>query len=158
MIVEAQVTIGASESAIWATITDIENAAEIISGIQKIEILEKPASGLVGLSWRETRLFFGKPATVEKRIRAATENKSYETKAEDGGFEFVTTFRIAKGNGGTTLTCSHDSRPQGLFPTLMSIPMRLFFKGVIKKAALQDLNDFKSAVERGRSIERPAQI
>jgi len=30
----------------------------------------------------------------------------------------------------------------------MSIPMRLFFKGVIKKALLQDLNDIKAAVER----------
>jgi len=29
----------------------------------------------------------------------------------------------------------------------MSIPMGLFFKGGIKKAILQDLNDIKSAVE-----------
>jgi hypothetical protein len=30
----------------------------------------------------------------------------------------------------------------------MSIPMTLLFKGVAKKALLQDLNDYKSAVER----------
>jgi hypothetical protein len=29
----------------------------------------------------------------------------------------------------------------------MTIPMRLFFKGVIKKAVLQDLNDIKAVVE-----------
>ena len=68
MIVEAQVTINGSKEAVWAAITDIENAAAIISGIKKIEILEKPASGLVGLRWRETRILFGDSATVEKWI------------------------------------------------------------------------------------------
>ena len=67
MLVEAQVTIHGSKAAIWAAITNIENAADIIGGIENIEIVEKPANGLVGLRWRETRLLFGKPATVEKR-------------------------------------------------------------------------------------------
>src|SRR5262245_38373836 len=49
VIVEAQVTINGSKAAVWAAITNIENASEIISGIQKIEIVEKPANGLVGL-------------------------------------------------------------------------------------------------------------
>jgi hypothetical protein len=30
----------------------------------------------------------------------------------------------------------------------MSIPMGLLFKGAVKKALLQDLNDIKSAVEQ----------
>ena len=30
----------------------------------------------------------------------------------------------------------------------MSIPMGFLFKGVVKKALLQDLNDIKSAVEQ----------
>src|SRR4030095_1173531 len=83
MIVEAQVTINASKAAIWAAITNLENAAQFISGIQKIEVVERPASGLVGLKWRETRMLFGKPATVEKQITDAAENEFYETKAED---------------------------------------------------------------------------
>ena len=52
MLVEAQLTINGSKEAVWAAITDIENASEIISGIEKIEIVEKPANGLVGLRWR----------------------------------------------------------------------------------------------------------
>jgi hypothetical protein len=44
--------------------TDIENASKIISGIDKIEVVEKPTHGLVGLRWRETRMLFGKPATA----------------------------------------------------------------------------------------------
>ena len=59
MIVEAQVTINGSKPAIWAAITNIENASETISGIENIEVLEKPANGLAGLKWRETRMLLG---------------------------------------------------------------------------------------------------
>jgi hypothetical protein len=148
MIVEAQVTVNGSRAAIWAAITDIENAAEIISGIEKIEVLEKPANGLVGLRWRETRMLFGKPATVEKWITDAAENERYKTRAESDGFVFLTTMSIAESSSGITLISSHVSEPQGIVARLQSIPMGLLFKGVVKKAILKDLNDIKSAVER----------
>jgi hypothetical protein len=147
MIVEAEVTINGSKAAIWAAITNIENASETISGIENIEVLEKPANGLVGLRWRETRMLFGKPATVEKWITDAAENVFYKTRAESDGFVFLSTMSISGSSGGMTLTSSHDSKPQGIVAKLKSIPMVLF-KGVVKKALLQDLNDIKSAVER----------
>lgn len=147
MIVEAQVTINGSRAAIWAAITNIENASEIISGIENIEVLEKPANGLVGLKWRETRTLFGKPATVEKWITDAAENEFYKTRAEDGGFIFLTTKSLSESSGGITLAESHESKPQSMVAKL-SIPMLFLFKGVVKKALLQDLNDIKSAVEQ----------
>ena len=147
MIVEAQVTINGSRAAVWAAITDIANASETISGIKNIEVLEKPANGLVGLRWRETRMYFGKPATVEKRITDAAENEFYKTRAESDGFVFLSTMSISENSGGVTLTSAHDSKPQGIAAKLKSIPMPLF-KGMVKKALLQDLNDIKSAVEQ----------
>ena len=147
MIVEAQVTINGSRAAIWAAITNIENASEIISGIENIEVVEKPANGLVGLKWRETRMLFGKAATAEKWITDAVENEFYKTRAESDGFVFLSTMSISESSGGVTLTSSHDSKPQGIVAKLKSIPMPLF-KGMVKKALLQDLNDIKSAVER----------
>jgi hypothetical protein len=147
MLVEAQVTINGSKAAIWAAITNIENAAETISGIMNIEVVEKPANGLVGLKWRETRMLFGKPTTLEKWITDAAENAFYKTRAEDSGFVFLTTISISEsGNGSITLTSSHDSQPQGIVARLKSLPMFLF-KGVVRKAILQDLNDIKAAVE-----------
>ena len=104
MIVEAQVTINGSKAAVWAAITNIENASKIMSGIENIEVLEKPANGLVGLRWRETRMYFGKPAAVEKRITDAAENKFFNTRAESDGFEFLSSMSISEGNGGVTLT------------------------------------------------------
>ena len=148
MIVEAQVTINGSKATVWSVITDIENAAKIISGIKNIEVLEKPANGLIGLKWRETRILFGKEATAEKWIIEAAENEFYKTKAESDGFVFFTTKRISESRGGVTLTESHEFEPQGIAAKLQSIPMGLFFKGVIKKAVLQDLNDIKGTIEQ----------
>jgi len=148
MIVEAQVTINGSKAAIWAAIANIENASETISGIENIEVLEKPANGLVGLRWRETRMLFGKPATAEKWITDAAENEFYKTRAESDGFVFLSTMSISESSGGSTLTSSHDSQPQSIVAKLMSLPMVFLFKGVAKKAILQDLNDIKAAVER----------
>jgi hypothetical protein len=147
VIVQAQVTVNGSKAAIWAVITDIAHASAIISGIKKIEVVDKPANGLVGLRWRETRILFGKPATVEKWITDVTENEFYATRAEDNGFVFLTTTRISESGGDMTLTSSHETKPQGIVARLKSTPMFLF-KGVIKKAILQDLNDIKSAVEK----------
>ena len=104
MMVEVQVTINGSRAAIWAAITDIEHAANAISGIDNIEVLERPATGLVGLKWRETRMLFGKPATADKWITDAAENEFYKTRAEDGGFVFLSTLRISESSSGMTLT------------------------------------------------------
>jgi hypothetical protein len=133
MIVEAQVTIKGSKAAIWAAITNIENASRTVSGIENIEVLEKPANGLVGLRWRETRTLFGKPATAEKWITDAAENEFYKTKAESDGFVFLCTKSISESSGGITLTESHETKPQGIVAKLMSIPMSLLFKGVAKR-------------------------
>ena len=93
-------------------------------------------------------MLFGKPATAEKWITDAAENEFYKTKAEDNGFVFLSTISISESSGGITLTSSHDSKPQGIVAKLMSIPMGVLFKGVAKKALLQDLNDIKAAVEQ----------
>lgn len=74
MTVEAQIAINSNKTAVWKTIIDIGQAAEIISGVEKIELLKEPLNGLVGLKWRETRMYFGKPSSIDKWITEAVEN------------------------------------------------------------------------------------
>ncbi len=148
MIVRAEVAINGTRARAWAVITDIEHSAETIGGITGIEIVERPTHGLVGLRWRETRLLFGSPATVEKRITDAVENESFRTRAESDGFVFECTRTIRESPGGLTLSESHETKPQGVVAHLKAIPMVLFFRGVIRRAIEQDLRDLKSAVER----------
>ncbi len=147
MTVEAHVTINGSKAAVWAATTDIVNLAQLLSGVEKIEAVEKPATGLVGLKWKETRKLFGESATVEKWITEAKENEFYTTRAEQDGFVFITTNRISGSDGSVVLTGIHETQPQGFAARVKSLPV-VFFKGVIKKAILQDLNDIKAAIER----------
>ena len=146
MIVEASITINASKAAVWAVTTDIARFAELLSGVEKIEVVEEPATGLVGLKWKETRILFGKPAAVEKWVTEAKENDFYTTRAEQDGFVFITTNRVSGSDGSVMLTGIHETQPQGFVARLKALPM-VFFKGVIKKAILQDLQDIKAAVE-----------
>lgn len=146
MIVEAQVTVNAPLAKVWAAMTNIENTAGIVRGIQRIEVVDRPADGLVGLKWRETRMLFGKPATIEKWITEAKENAFYTTRAEDGGFVFLTTNRISMDGAGIKLEGIHETLPQGFLARLKALPL-VFFKTTIKKAIMQDLKDIKSAVE-----------
>lgn len=148
MTVEAQLTIHATKAAIWAATTDIVNLAQLLSGVEKIEAVEKPATGLVGLKWKETRKLFGESATVEKWITEVKENEYYKTRAEQDGFVFITTNRVSGSDGSVVLTGIHETQPQGFSARLKALPM-VFFKGVIKKAILQDLKDIKKVVERG---------
>ena len=148
MTVSASITINATKAAVWVATTDIARFAELLSGVEKIEVVEKPATGLAGLKWKETRVLFGKPATVEKGITEAKENEFYKTRAEQDGFVFITTNRVAGSDGSVVLTGIHETQPQGIAAKLKALPM-VFFKGVIKKAIMQDLNDIKVEVEKG---------
>lgn len=147
MIIEAQVSINSTLSDVWAVVTDIENSADFLSGVERIEIVQRPATGLVGLRWRETRIYFGKPATVEKQITEVVENEYYKSRAEDSGFVFITKMSLADIGGGIVLTSSHDTQPQGIISKLKSTPMFLF-KGVIRKALMRDLDEIKARAEK----------
>lgn len=146
MTVTEKITIAKNRSLVWPTLTDIKNLENIISGIEKIEILNQPASGLTGLKWRETRMYFGKPASVEKWITEAVENEFYKTRAEMDGFIFITTMNLSQIDEQTILTSTHETIPLGFLSKLKSLPM-IFFKGVLKKAILQDLKDLKNTLE-----------
>jgi hypothetical protein len=150
MIVEAQVTISGTRAAVWAAITDVDSASRIISGVESVEILERPATGLVGLKWRETRMLFGKSASADKWITGAVENEYYETRSEEQGFVYSSILSIAEARDGISLCSRHESKPQGIVARLVSVPVGVLFKGVAKKALLQDLRDIKSAVEQGQ--------
>lgn len=147
MIVEAKININGPKTAVWAVISNIRNATAIISGVEKVEILNEPASGLTGLKWLETRMYYGKLATIAKWITESVENEFYKTIAEMDGFIFITTLKLSGSDGRINLTSTHETKPQGIIAILKSLPM-IFFKGMLKKAILQDLTDFKSAVEQ----------
>lgn len=146
MEISVKVEVNASKEAIWKTITDIENAASNIGGIDAVEILEKPDQ-LIGLKWKESRTMFGKSATETMWITHAEEHKFYQTRAESHGSIYVSKLMISEEDGKTYLSMSFDGQAQSLGAKIMSFLMAPMMKGSMKKLILKDLEDIKKVVE-----------
>ncbi|MBO6515015.1 MAG: SRPBCC family protein [Bacteroidia bacterium] len=147
MKLSLDIAIDGSREAIWAVISDIENAVDRISGIDKIEIHEKPESGLVGLKWTETRTLFGKSATETMWITEESPNEYYKTRAENHGAIYTSGLRILERDGKNYLEMFFESEPQTFMAKVMSKLMGFMFKKATIKALQQDLDDIKKAVE-----------
>lgn len=90
MIISARIKINCTKEKVWELITDIENSANFISGINNIEILNQPREGLIGLKWKETRKMFGKEAEEVMWITESEPYKYYQTRAESHGAIYIT--------------------------------------------------------------------
>ena len=148
MQITTEVHVDAPKQAVWQAITDIEHAADRISGIEKIEVLDKPDAGFVGLKWRETRKMFGKAATETMWITDAVDNDYYEVEAQSHGSVYKSRVSVSEKDGGTDLRMDFGATPTNLTARILSATMGFMFKGATEKALHQDLEDIKTAVER----------
>lgn len=147
MNVEVQVDINGTKEDVWKVISDIENSTETIRGIEKIEVLEKPADSFVGLKWRETRTMFGRTATEVMWITEAEENKFYKTRAENHGAVYVSMLEITDKGENVSLSMSFEGTPQTFGAKVMSALTGWMVKGSSEKALMEDLMDIKAKVE-----------
>jgi hypothetical protein len=147
MDVATSVLIHAPRALVWQRITDIEHAAQSIRAIESVEILERPASGLVGLKWKETRTLFGKAATEVMWITEAVPPEFYKTRAESHGAIYLAALELAESAGGTELTMRFSCEPVTRSAKLMWILVGWMFLGATRKACAKDLSDIKAAVE-----------
>lgn len=147
MDIKADVLIDAPREQIWKMITDIENSVSVISGIEKITILEKPSHGLVGLKWEEERTMFGQTATEIMWITDAEENEYYQTRAERPNVVYISKLTLAEESGKTRLTMSFGADISSLGMKILAGITGLFFNKATRNAIQQDLEDIKNQVE-----------
>jgi hypothetical protein len=150
MKIKVEQPIAGSREKIWNVITDIDNADITISAIEKIEVLEKPAKGLEGLKWRETRTLFGKTAVEVMWITEAVENQYYRTRAESHGSVYNTNLSISGSGNNHVLIMEFESQAQNFTGKLLAVIFGTMFKNTAKKAFVRDLQDIKKAVEMER--------
>jgi carbon monoxide dehydrogenase subunit G len=157
MRIDVEVNVRAPKVLVWKLITDIEHAAERISGIEKVEILERPAQGLLGLKWRETRTLFGKTATEVMWVTDVQEGSHYATEARSHGAIYRTKTGVEDDPNGTRLWGQFEADAQSIGAKVMSTLLGFLIKGATRKALLKDLADVKAAAESGTGGEgRPA--
>jgi hypothetical protein len=139
--------IDGSREKIWKVITDISHASENINAIEKVEILEMPPEGIVGLKWRETRTLFGKSASEVMWITEAVKNEYYKTRAESHGSVYTTQLSISGSGTHHVLTMEFESEARTIGGKLMAVIFGMIFKNATKKAFISDLLDIKKVVE-----------
>jgi len=147
MKVSVSIPIKGTKEDIWSVITDIEHSEQNISGINKIEILEKSESQLNGLKWRETRTMFGKEATEVMWITESELNKYYKTRAESHGMIYISTMSIESADDGEVLTMGFEGEAQSFVGKIMGVIFGGLMKSSTEKALMKDLEDIKGVVE-----------
>jgi carbon monoxide dehydrogenase subunit G len=141
------IEIKAPKEKVWNVITDIENSVNTISGIDKIEILNKPKDTVVGLKWKETRTIFGKSATETMWITEATEYNYYKTRAESNGAIYQTILKLSEKENTTFLTMEFNSEAITIKGKIMAFIFGRMLNKTMNKLIKKDLIDIKTTVE-----------
>jgi hypothetical protein len=147
MNVKAEIEIPGSREAVWAVITDIDNWVSIIANIVDIKILNRPAEGIVGLKWKETRKMFGKEATETLWVTDSVQNEYYCSRAESHGSVYITKFLLSELDDMTLLTISISGQPQTRFVKTVSFFAGPVIESAIMNALNKDLEDIKNQVK-----------
>ena len=132
---------------VWKSIIDFQNCSNYIESIVNLEIIDQPNDTLVGFTWKETRVMFGKEATETMWITEYVENEYYQTRAESHGSIYISRLSIERIGENTKLTMSFKAEPQSFFAKMFSFCLGFMMKGSMKKALLKDLNDIKIHLE-----------
>lgn len=139
--------INAPKDTVWQVITDWENCDKWIEGIEKVEILNKPEAGLVGLKWRETRTMMGKTATEDMWITEVKDKEYYDVRAESHGMVYLTRMELIEDGNGCILRWDFGGEAQSTGTKIFGALLGWMFKGATKKALAKDLVNIKDHAE-----------
>ena len=141
---------------VWEVMADLENAADRIQAIVKLEVLTDGPVGQ-GTRFRETRIMFKKEATEEMEVTVWDPPNSYTTEADGCGCHYTTVINCESDGDGTRVTMSMSIVPTSTFGKIMSALMGWMMKGAGAKAFAKDLEDLKAFVESsGTASAQPA--
>ncbi|MEL6951293.1 MAG: SRPBCC family protein [Pseudomonadota bacterium] len=139
--------IDAPRDVVWARATDFENCADFISGLEKTEVLEIPATGIVGLKWQETRTMMGKEATETMWVTAARAPEHYDVEAGSHGCRYYSRISLKEIGDATELTMTFRGEPETFMAKLLGNTIGRLFLGTTRKMLQQDIDDIKLAAE-----------
>lgn len=157
LVAKRMTEIAAGPDTVWGVVSDIKNAASVISGIKTIEIMEVPdASSLVGTKWKETREWMGRDAVEVMWVTDASAPSFYETRAESHGSIYTSRIELEKIPAGTQLTMYFNCEPQTVAAKVMWVLTGWMARKSLCKMIDKDLDDIKAAAESAASASTDA--
>lgn len=136
-------TSAASVETLWDVATDLEHAAENISGIASTTVLTKGGFG-VGTRWRETRRMLGRDASEEMEITAVEPGRSYTAEASSSGMHYVTVWDFHPADEGSEVVMRFSGTPVSRLSKVVS-PMMSAMSSSMEKMMRQDMADLAAA-------------
>ncbi|WP_068399834.1 SRPBCC family protein [Kribbia dieselivorans] len=143
--------IAAPPAAVWAVLTDVEDSAEHLSGVEAVEMLTE-GDYRVGTRWRETRTMMGRRETQEMEVTHVKANRATVIAADAGGMDTTTTFTLEPALHGshTRIAMAFEgilSQPTRVQRVMMSLFGNLGLKAT-RRAMEQDLADIAAVAEQ----------
>ena len=132
---------------VFRLFTDIEHAAERVSGIKKIEIMSTGPFNL-GFRWIETRDVLGRIDDAEMEITAFEQDRTCTVTHRKGGVRIDTVFLFEPfPTGGTEVSIEFELNSQGLPPRLL-LPLEWAIGGKVRHVLSEDLDDLRKSIEK----------
>lgn len=138
--------VSAPLESVFEVFTDLEKAEERIPAITKLEMLSEGPFGN-GTRWRETRVFMKKEATEEMWVTGFQPPQSYTVEAQSHGTLYETLFQFEPEGDGTKVSWTFKATPQTFGAKLTAPLFGLFFKGMMRKCMLGDLEALRDVCE-----------
>ncbi|MBD3241780.1 MAG: hypothetical protein GF331_14415 [Chitinivibrionales bacterium] len=152
------VIIDAPVDTVWRAVSDIEHSADMITDIEKVEVLRRGDGGLVGFTWKETRTMFGKAAEETMTVTEYSQNSHYVTEAKSHGSLYTSRVSVREHKGRTELAMDFSVVPVTFSAKVLWCTLGFLFSGGTTKALQKDLEDIKQYVEaRQRREESKAE-
>jgi carbon monoxide dehydrogenase subunit G len=147
---ELERQVAARAAAVWAVMTDLDGAPELISGIESVERLDGAEGFAVGTRWRETRTMLGRTATEDMEVTDMEPGRSYTVEAAGAGAHYRSVVGVEPtGQESSRLWMTFEAQPVGLFAKVLAATVGKLFERSSRKALQADLDDIASAAEQG---------
>ena len=140
--------VAAPRDRVWRVATDIPAAPDILSGVDRVEMLTQQPFG-VGTRWSETRTIMKRSATEEMWVSDVRPQDSYTVEADGRGAHYVSVFRFTPTpDGGTDVALSFQGLPRRLPGRLLARILGPLTSASVRSALRDDLDDIARAAER----------
>ena len=125
--------------------TDLDRAAEYVSGIVAVERFTDPPFG-IGSRWRETRRVLGHLDSAEMEVTQFSRYRGFTISHQKAGLRIDTAFSFeAAGTG--TLVAVEFSLDGSQVPAALLTPLNWVIAGKVRHVLHEDLSDLKAGLE-----------
>lgn len=143
--IQVERQVAAPPEVVFGLASDFPNSAQLVQGINKVEMLTDGPVGL-GTRFKETRTIFGREASEEMTVTVFEPPRRYVLVAESHGCHYDSELTFTPENGGTKIAMTFDATPLTFFAKIMSVLTRPMLKKMVELCG-KDLDDIKARAE-----------